>query len=108
MWVDTPWTQRERARVIATVAIPPAFIAIVGAVEVRLHDTEGKVMKTVAARIDTFGPKALGFARAEADWSIDDFAPNTYFATARIVARTGKTITTVAPRMVQEAIIQGR
>ena len=43
-----------------------------------------------------------------ARWSIVDFAPNTYFATARVASRTGKTLTTVAPRMVQEADMTGR
>jgi hypothetical protein len=108
LWVDTPWNQDERARVVATVAIPPSFIPIVGAVEVRLHDTDGKVVKTLETRIEPFGPKELRFARARAFWSIDDHAPNSYFATARVVARTGKTITAVAPRMVSEAIVQGR
>ncbi|MDR3639401.1 MAG: sugar-binding protein [Isosphaeraceae bacterium] len=107
-WVDTPWNQAGRAQVVATVAIPPAFLAIVGAVEVRLHDADGKIVKTVPARIEGFGPIELRFSRAQAAWSIDDFAPGTYFATARVLARTGKPLTTVAPRMVQEAIIQGR
>ena len=107
-WVDTPWVQPERAQVQAVVAIPPAFTEIVGQVEIRIHDTEGKVVKTIPAAIESFGPKDSQFVRAIARWSIDDFAPNTYFATARIAARTGKTLTTVAPRMVEEAIIQGR
>lgn len=107
-WVDTPWVQPERAQVQAVVAIPPAFIDIVGQVEIRIHDTEGKVVKTLPAEIESFGPKDGQFVRAIARWSIDDYAPNTYFATARIAARTGKTLTTVAPRMVAEAIIQGR
>lgn len=107
-WVDTPWVQPERAHVQGVVAIPPAFVEIVGHVEIRIHDTEGKVVKTLPAAIETLGPKDSGFVRAIARWSIDDYAPNTYFATARIAARTGKTLATVAPRMVAEAIITGR
>jgi hypothetical protein len=108
MWVETPWVQPERAQVQAVVAIPPAFLEIVGEVEIRLHDTDGKIVKTLPARLETFGPKPLGFERAVARWSIDDFAPNAYFATARVLTRTDKTLTTVAPRMVHEASISGR
>jgi hypothetical protein len=108
MWVDTPWTQPERANVQAVVAIPPAFIDIVGVVEFRIHDADGKVIKTIPAPVAPFGPSGLPFARARATWSIDDHAPGAYFATARVVSRTGKTLTTVAPRMVSEAMISGR
>ena len=73
---------------------------IVGEVEVRLHDADGKVVKTIPATLEPFGPKGSGFAARVAAWSIDDFAPGTYFATARVAARTGKVMTTVAPRMV--------
>ena len=107
-WVDTPWVQTERAQVQGVVAIPPAFSEIAGEVEIRIHDTEGKIVKMIPARIEPFGPPGAGFLRAGAFWSIDDFAPNTYFATARIIARTEKTLTTVAPRMVQEANMTGR
>lgn len=108
LWVDTPAEQRDRAQVIATVGVPPAFVPIVGSVEIRLHDRDGKIVRTVPTRIESFGPKELSFVRAQGSWSIDDFAPNTYFATARVVARTGKSLTTVTPRMVQEAINPGR
>jgi hypothetical protein len=108
MWVDTPWFQPERARVRAVVAIPPAFADIVGMVDVRLHDTDGKVIRTIKAEVEPFGPKGAGFTRAVARWSIDDFSPNTYFATARVASRTGKLLTTVAPRMGLEAIMTGR
>jgi hypothetical protein len=107
-WVDTPWVQAERAQVQAVVAIPPAFDQYVGEVEVRIHDTDGKVVKTLPARVESLGPKGLEFNRAVARWSVDDYAPGSYFATARVAARTGKTLTTVAPRMVSEAIINGR
>ena len=107
-WVETPWNQAERAQVQAVVAIPPDMINIVGQVEIRIHDTEGKIVKTIEAKLEPFGPEGAGFERAVARWSIDDYAPNTYFATARVLARTGKTMTTVAPRMVQEANISGR
>ncbi len=66
------------------------------------------MVKTLPAAIETLGPKDSGFVRAIARWSIDDYALNTYFATARIAARTGKALATVAPRMVAEAIITGR
>jgi hypothetical protein len=108
MWVETPWTQAERARVRAVVAIPPAFADVVGLVDVRIHDLDGKVVRTVRADVLPFGPKGAGFVRAVATWSIDDFAPNTYFATARVESMTGKLLTTVAPRMVQEAQMSGR
>lgn len=108
LWVETPWVQPDRAEVQAVVAIPPSFAEIVGEVEIRLHDTEGKIVKTLPARIEPFGPPHRGFARAGAFWSIDDHAPGTYFATARIAARTGKALVTVAPRMVHEANMTGR
>jgi hypothetical protein len=107
-WVETPWDQPERAQVQAVVAIPPALADVVGEVEVRIHNTDGKIIKTIPARIEPFGPPNKGFLRAGAFWSIDDFAPNTYFATARIVARTDKMMAIVAPRMVHEANITGR
>ncbi|WP_435005732.1 sugar-binding protein [Tundrisphaera lichenicola] len=108
MWVETPWTQSERARVRAVVAIPPSFVEQVGAVNVRLHDADGKVVRTEIATIEPFGPPGAGFVRAVASWSIDDYAPNTYFATARVESKDGKTLTSVAPRMVQEAQMSGR
>ncbi len=108
MWVDTPWVQAERAKVQAVVAIPPEAIDKVGKVVIRLHDGDGKIVKEIPAAIDRFGPEALGFARAVATWSIDDFAPNTYFATARVEDRDGKTVIRVTPRMVQEANMTGR
>lgn len=108
LWVDTPWTQPERARARAVLAIPPELIPVVGRVEVRIHDTDGKIVKTLPAALEPFGPKGGEFERAVARWSIDDFAPNTYFVTARVFARTDKAVVTVAPRLVQEAIILGR
>jgi hypothetical protein len=75
------------------VLLPPALLQVVGRVEVRLHDTECKVVMTLPATIETFGPKDAGCARAVARWSIVDFAPNTFFATARVASRTGKTLT---------------
>ena len=108
LWVDTPWTQPQRGAVQAAVAIPPAFAEIVGLVEVRIHDTDGKIVKTFPAKIEQIGGEDSPFLRARASWSIDDFAPGTYFATARLASRTGKPIATVAPRMVAEAIISGR
>lgn len=108
MWVDTPWTQKDRAEVRAVIGIPPAFAEIVGPVDIRIHDADGKVVKTIKAKVDPFGADGIGFTRAMATWSIDDFAPNTYFATATVSARTGKPMVTVTPRMVHEAIINGR
>jgi hypothetical protein len=108
MWVETPWTQADRAKVRAIVAIPPAFAEVVGTVDVRIHDLDGKVVKTIKAEVEPFGPKGAGFVRAIASWSIDDYAPNAYFATARVESRTGKLLTLVAPRMVQEAQMSGR
>jgi hypothetical protein len=108
MWVDTPWTQPERASCRAVVAIPPEFSDVVGKVEVRLHDSDGHIVKTLIAPIAPFGPEGKNFTRAVASWSIDEFSPNTYFATARVSARTGKPMLTVTPRMVHEANMTGR
>jgi Carbohydrate family 9 binding domain-like len=108
MTVETPWNQAKRAECRAVIAIPPAFADIVGPVDVRLHDADGKVIATLPARVESFGPEGKHFARAVATWSIDDHAPNTYFATAKISARTGRPIVTVTPRMVQEANMTGR
>jgi hypothetical protein len=108
MWVETPWTQPDRAKVRAVIAIPPNLADQVGAVEVRIHDLDGKIVRTEKAAVESFGPRGSGFHRAVASWSIDDFAPNTYFATARVGSKDGKTLTTVAPRMVQEAQMSGR
>ena len=49
-----------------------------------------------------------GETRIVARWSIVDFAPNTSFTTARVASRTGKTLTTVALRMVWEVDMTGR
>jgi hypothetical protein len=108
MWVDTPWTQPERGKNRAVVAIPPIFSEIVGPVDVRIHDADGKIVKTLPAEVESFGPEGLQFKRAVASWSLDDFAPNTYFVTARVSARTLKPMLTVTPRMVTEGILSGR
>jgi hypothetical protein len=108
LWVETPWVQADRARVQAVVGLPPAALHHVGSVEVRLHDTDGTIVRTVPAELERFGPLDLGFVRALATWPIDDFAPGTYFATARVVGRDGETLTTVAPRLVHEASMTGR
>lgn len=107
-WVDTPTVQPERGQVEAVVAIPPAFTSIVGEVVIRIHDTDGKVVREIPTPVQAFGPEGLNFSRAVAHWSIDDFAPGTYFASAKVNARTGKTLTTVTPRMVSEAMMSGR
>ena len=107
-WVDIPWNQAERGQFKAVVAVPPAFLDIVGAVDVRIHDTDGKIVKTIPAMVTEFGPPDLKFARAEVRWSIDEFAPGTFFTTARVSSRTEKTLTTVAPKMVSEGVISGR
>jgi hypothetical protein len=108
LWVETPWNQPGRAEVQAVVAIPPALIAEVGEVEIRLHDTEGTIVKTLPAQIEAFGPEGKGFMRAVAHWSIDAFAPGTYFATARVESKAGRVLATVAPRLVHEAQMTGR
>ena len=108
MTVETPWNQINRAECRAVIAIPPAFADIVGPVDVRLHDADGKIVATLPARVEPFGPEGKEFYRAVATWSIDAYAPNTYFATAKISARTGKPMVTVTPRMVQEANMTGR
>jgi hypothetical protein len=107
-WVETPWAQPDRASVRATLGIPPAYADVVGDVEVRLHNTDGAIVRTHKAKVEPFGPPGLGFVRAVASWSIDDFAPNTYFATARVTSKAGKPMVTVAPRMVEEAQMSGR
>ena len=108
MWVETPWVQPDRAKCRAVVAIAPGSIPGVAAVEIRLRDADGAVVRTLPAPVAGFGPAGLGFARAVAEWSIDDFAPGTYFATARITSKSGEAPATVAPRMVQEAQMSGR
>ena len=108
MWVEIPWNQPNRAECVAVIGVPPAFADIVGPVDIRLHDADGKIVKTLPAQVELFGPEKLGFARAVARWSIDEFPPNTYFATAKISARTGQPIVTVTPRMVHESIMSGR
>jgi hypothetical protein len=108
LWVDTPWNQTNRATVRAVVAIPPEFIDIIGMVEFRVHDVNGVIVKTLESAANAFGPSGLGFARSVAHWSVDDYAPGAYFVTARVVTRTGKTLTTVAPRLLSEAIVSGR
>ena len=107
MWVETPWVQPERARCRAVVAIPPGMLPAIESVEVRLHDADGAVVRTLPAPVAGFGPAGLGFARAVAEWPIDDFAPGAFFATARIRTKSGTTLS-VAPRMVQEAQMSGR
>jgi hypothetical protein len=108
MWVETPWVQRDRAQVQAVVAIPPAFAGSVKEIEVRLLDPDGTILERLPARIESFGPKGLGFVRALAHWSIDQHAPGTYFATAQVRSREGDVLANVAPRMVQEANMTGR
>ncbi len=108
LWVDTPWVQADRGRVRAVVALPPELVEITGTVLVRIHDADGAILKTIPAAVERFGPDGLNFARAVASWSLDDFVPGSYFATAKVSARTGKTLATVAPRPVSEAIQTGR
>jgi len=107
MWVDTPWTQPERAKCRAVVAIPPFMIRAVESVEILLHEPDGAIARTLDAPVTRFGPEGLGFARAVAEWPIDDFAPGAYYATARIAPKAGPALS-VAPRMVQEAQMSGR
>ena len=92
----------------AVIAIPPAFSDSARTVEGRIHDTEGRVVATVPATIEPFRPEGKGFTRAVARWSIDTSAPNAYCATGRVADTSGKTLATVAPRLVQEAQMTGR
>ena len=98
MRVDTPWIQDERAQVRAVVAIPPSLIDEVDSVEVRLHDADGVIVKTLMAPVESFGPHEFRFVRAVASWSIDDFAPNTYFATAKVKSKSGSSRLGFVPR----------
>lgn len=107
-WVETPWTQPQRAQVQAVVGIPPMFASLVGLVTFRVHGADGGIVKTMPGKIEPFGPEGLGFHRAVARWSIDDFAPNSYFITAVVASSTGKALVHVAPRMVHEAQMTGR
>ncbi|WZO99943.1 sugar-binding protein [Isosphaeraceae bacterium EP7] len=107
-WVETPWVQAERAEVVGVVAIPPTFVPYVGSVEFRLHDSSGHIVKTVPATIEPFGPEKWEFVRAVAKWPVDEFVPGAYFASARVLAKTGKPLATVTPRMIQEAAMTGR
>ncbi len=108
MWVDTPWNQSERGGVEAVVAIPPEFAELVGEVEFRIHEADGKVVKTLTVVPKSFGPNGLGFVRAERAGRSTIMPPAAYFATARVLSRTEKPLATVAPRMVAEGIISGR
>ncbi|WP_435018893.1 sugar-binding protein [Tundrisphaera sp. TA3] len=108
MWVETPWVQPERARSRAVVAIPPTQVGAVGPVEIRIHGLDGGIVRTIPATIERFGPEGLKFARAVASWPIDDFAPGTFLATARILDPAGSTVATIAPRLVHEGIMPGR
>ena len=99
-WVETPWVQPERANVRATLAVPPAVADAVGEVQVRLHNTDGAIVKTHKARIPSrSGPPRAGLRGSARwpSWSIDDFAPNTYFATARVTSKAGKPMVTRRP-----------
>ncbi len=78
------------AKVLATVGFPLAIV------------------KTIKARTEPFGPPGLGVVRYVASWSIDDFAPNTYFATVRLLLWTGKPRATVALKMVEDSQMSGR
>lgn len=104
-WVETPWSQPQRAQVVAVMALPPEFAERVDDVTVRIHDVEGKVIKEIAAKKEKLpGPN---FTRARATWANDDYAPGTFFVTFQ--AKAGKQVlATVAPRLVQEAQMSGR
>ena len=106
MWVETPWVQPDRAKCRAVVAIAPGSISEVAAVAIRLHDADGADPPDTAAPSPASALRGSA-SRAVAEWSIDDFAPGTYFATARITSKTGKVLATVAPRMVQERRCRG-
>ncbi|WP_422930771.1 hypothetical protein [Singulisphaera sp. PoT] len=108
LWVEISWKKAERSRAQAIVAIPPEIFEIVGRVEIRFHDTDGKIVTTLEAPLERFGLESLGFERAVARWSVDDFAPRRFFVTAGVISRTDRTLVTAAPRMVQEAIVSGR
>jgi hypothetical protein len=105
-WVETPWYQGERAQAVAVVALAPELEKEVQDVIIRIHDTDGKIIKEIpAAKEKLPGPN---FVRARAAWSNDDYAPGKFFVTARIRDAEGRTLATVAPRLVQEAQMSGR
>jgi hypothetical protein len=106
LWVETPWSQSRRAEVVAVVAIPPAMNSWVHGVVLRIHDTNGKIVKEIPARREVISRP--DFVRSRAAWSNDDFAPGTFFVTARINGPREQVLATVAPRLVQEAQMSGR
>jgi hypothetical protein len=108
MWVDVAWVQSTRGTVRSVVAVPPAFVEVVGTVEFRLHNPDGVVVRTLTVPAERFGPEGLDFALATARWPLDDPPPGAYLASARVMSRTGKPLTTVTPRLVSEAILSGR
>lgn len=106
LWVETPWNQPVRAQVVAVMGVAPALADRVAAVEIRIHDLDGKIVKTLPAKIEKL--KSPLFNRAVAMWPNDDFAPGTFFVTARALDAKGKVLGVVAPRLVQEAQMSGR
>jgi hypothetical protein len=105
-WVETPWLQPQRAQVVAVVGLAPLMEAKVGEVIFRIHDTNGQIVKKITGTREKLpGPD---FVRVRAAWSIDDYAPGAFFVTAAIQGTDGRTLVTVAPRLVQEAQMEGR
>ncbi len=106
LWVETPWSQPQRAQVVAVVAIPPLREFSNAGVTIRIHNTDGKIVKEIPARPEVIARP--DFIRLRAAWSNDAFAPGTFFVTAQIKSQRGQVLATVAPRLVQEAQMSGR
>ena len=97
--VDTPWSQKTKARVVGQIALPPNRADQVGRIVFRVTGLDGKTLGEYAARRSVFA-KEGNFVKATADWPIDVAPPGRHHVTAIIYDTKGRELTRIAPRLV--------
>jgi hypothetical protein len=96
---DVPWTQKQQARTVAYMALPPTHADEIGQLLFRLVDTSGKTILEKPGQIESFSQDG-SFRRASASWDIDAAPPGTFNLLGIVLDHAGRELTRVAPRMV--------
>ena len=106
MRVDTPWTQKTRAHVHGSIAMPPNHSHEVGRVVFRLLGLDGTLLGEYTTREEVL--EADGdFTLLRGEWPSEVAVPGRHHVVAVVYDKNGSELTRVAPRLVSVNMERG-
>ncbi len=105
--IDTAWSQPQKPRVQARIAMPPNHMQDIGKVSFQLFNLQGKLLGEFTANETEMMQTEGNFVRHLAQWPADFAAPGTYNVVAVIHNSAGSEIARVSPRLVSVNLDQG-